>query len=374
MSEGETHGPTRRATATLGALVTLSLLGCPGEPTPHESPAPTSTRSAEREIRDCIAEHRAAPPFQPVITALCSERFRLDGVSVAVAIARGDEVLFETAVGPRCQGSPEALTTATTLRMGSVTKLVTAAVALTLAQQQEVSLREPLDLGSPPSTPPLSLSELLNHTSGLRDPEPPPSGQGWWSAASTAREAPGSHHYANLNYLAVGRWLERSTGGSFAELFAQRPEFAPLRERVTFDRTTATQLGCSHFGWGTWRRVPLATEAPLPAFTLPSGGGLASARDLARLPAALERMGVLESMLAESVPTERPDVRYGLGVRITETEAGPVLAHSGQTAGQWAELQWSRGDVAVAVMSSTPRAFKATLLAAFEAARSAEAE
>ena len=358
------------------ALMATALLGCSSEQPVPSNTESTETKSAEQEILACIAGHRATPAFRPIVAAMCSERFRLRGVSVAVAIARGDDVVFELAMGPRCAGEPDALRPATTLRMGSVTKLVTAAVASSIANQRGISPREPLDLGPPTPTAPLSLHALLSHTSGLRDSDPPPvQADEWWPKALGDRVAPGSHHYANVNYLAVGRWLEHTTGQSFAELYAELPTLAPLRERVSFDRDAAKELGCSHYGWGTWQPVPLRTEALLPAFTLPSGGGLASTRDLARLPDALRRMGVLETMIADPTPTERPGIRYGLGVRISDNDDGPVLAHSGQTAGQWAELQWSpAGGYAVAVMSSTPRAYKATLLAAFEAARSAKAE
>jgi CubicO group peptidase (beta-lactamase class C family) len=319
------------------------------------------------------------------VRALCAELHDLGGVSASVAIVRDDRVVWSTAVGPRCHGRAEALRPTTPLRIGSVTKLVTAALALVVAAREGVGLDDPLITALPELSPAPTLRQLLTHTSGLRDPDPNAllvRGEAWPAGLQLERAAAGGHGYANANFLVVGRWLERTTGRSYAELVAQEPALASVRARVSLDPASASlpsasaspvlsSLACSHRQreHAGWEAIEASAVPPLPAWTLPAGGGLASAEDLARLPFALEETGVLASMLATRVPSDVPGWDYGLGVRMQAEGDALVLAHSGNTGAHWAELQWSpKHRVAVAVVSSTPQAFKATLHAAFTTA------
>ncbi|MCB9715034.1 MAG: beta-lactamase family protein [Myxococcales bacterium] len=362
-------GGQRRVIARvgLGAL----LLGCPAEPgSPRSPPRPAS---AVDPGLACVHAHPVPERWRPIVRAMCSELRSRGGVSVAVAIARGDEIEWSLAIGPRCRGSAEPLRPTTTLHIGSITKLVTAAAALLAAEQRGVELDEPLPSPMPGAAP--TLRSLLQHTSGLRDPETSAmlsAGEAWPTLLAEHRVAPGAFHYANANYLLVGRWLEQVTGRPLPAWLHHEPRLAALAELVAFDPHQLDEPGCSHLptmlGWSAW---PLGSERPLPASTLPAGGGLASAEQLARLPAALARTAQLERMIAAPLSTDQPGTSYGLGVRMLSVDGERALAHAGQTAGQWAELQWSPATgVAVAVIATTPQPFRATTLAAFEAASS----
>lgn len=328
--------------------------------------------------RACMRELEGGPEhaaYDGVVRALCAELHDLGGVSASVAIVRDDRVVFGVAVGPRCRGGDEPLRVGSPMRIGSITKLVTAALALGVAERSGTSLDERLDTALPELVPAPTLRELMTHTSGLRDPEPTEMlalGDAWPKALQEHRQAAGEHVYANGNFLLVGRWLERSTERSYAELVAQEDALASVREQVSFDvgdETGASVPACGHRHGTEWEPIELAAEPPLPAWTVPAGGGFASAEGLARLPFALERTGVLPKMLATRVASDQPGWDYGLGVRIRGEGDDLVLAHSGNTGAYWAELQWSpKHRVAVAVMSTTPQGFKATLHAAFTAA------
>lgn len=406
------------------AIAAAVLLACSREPSVDVAElerAEGRERSGEREVEDerqaCVRAHAGDPAYAPIVRALCAELHDLGGVSASVAIVRDDRVVWSLAVGPRCHGRAEGLRPATPLRIGSVTKLVTAALALVVAEREGVGLDDPLTAELPELSPAPTLRQLLTHTSGLRDPDPTEllvRGDAWPAALQPGRAAAGGHGYANANFLLVGRWLERTSGRRYAELWAQEPALAAVRARVSLDRTSAAQaetpavvaeaagipadgveagaaakafagasiasspsatttsIACTHQrGWnGEWEAIEASAVPPLPAWTLPAGGGLASAEDLARLPFALEQTGVLASMLATRVPSDLAgwDWDYGLGVRMRGEGDALVLAHSGNTGAHWAELQWSpKHRVAVAVLSSTPQAFKATLHAAFTA-------
>jgi CubicO group peptidase (beta-lactamase class C family) len=398
-------------------VVLAMLLGCSADRTISVEELERSAAGAkggEDPRLVCTREHASDPAHAGVVRALCAELHDLGGVSASVAIVREDRVVFAAAVGPRCRGRDGSLEPDMRMRIGSITKIVTTALVIAVAERKGTSLDVPLAVELPELVPAPTLRELLTHTSGLRDPDPMELlglGDAWLEGLQRHREVAGEHVYANANFLVVGKWLERSTGRGFAELVAEEVGLAGVRALVSFERgagEVVDALGgvrshgvaeasdpaagvdvdaaanayagvvvpkpetrpsaCGHRPGREWAPVEIAAEPPLPAWTLAAGGGLASAEGLARLPFAFERAGVLTPMLATRVPSDLPGWDYGLGVRVRGEGDALVLAHSGNTGTHWAELQWSpKHRVAVAVMSSTPQAFKATLHAAFEA-------
>jgi len=374
-----------------GVVMAATLLACPAD-RGHiveevEVGRPAVEAKVEAEAADdprlvCVREHASDPAHATVVRALCAELHDLGGVSASVAIVQEDRVVFATAVGPRCRGGGELLGSGVALRIGSITKLVTAALAVMVAERSGVGLDDPLVGELPELVPAVTLRGLMTHTSGLRDPDPMEmlaSGEAWLEVLQRHRgEVGGEHGYANANFLVVGRWLERSTGRGFVELVAEEQGLAGVRELVSFEvgkEGGTSGSACGHRAGAEWEPIELAAEPPLPVWTIPAGGGFASVEDLARLPFALERAGVLTRMLATRVPSDQPGWDYGLGVRMQGEGEALVLAHSGNTGTHWAELKWSpKHRVAVAVLSTTPQAFKATLHAAFEAALAEDTE
>ncbi len=360
-------------------LVTLMLVACSREPTvplptgrkADDAPAAADESPGEDPRSICMREHPAAPEYQPVVRALCAELHDLGAVSASVAIAVDDEIVFSTAAGPRCFGRAEPLRPTTVLGIGSTTKLISTVLALEVAEREGLSLDAPLRAALPEFSDAPSLRDLLSHTAGLRDPEPMvmlERGEQWPALLAERRASPGSHLYANANFLLVGRWLEHTTGRPFAEQYAADPALAPIREHVTVTIDPSAELSCGHMKSKPWTAFDPSEVPPLPAWTIVAGGGLASATSLARLPFALEDTGRLPAMLERRVPSDRPGWDYGLGIRVRAEGEEQVLAHTGNTGTYWAELRWSpHRRISVAVLSSTPQAFEATVLAAFTA-------
>ncbi|MDH6624163.1 CubicO group peptidase (beta-lactamase class C family) [Streptomyces sp. LBL] len=123
-------------------------------------------------------------------------------------------------------------------RAGSTTKVVTAAAVLKLAAQGKVDLNTPIQHYLPglltPAFEPVTVRQLLNHTSGIQP------GDGWGdsfeqqyahrfdtitprqvvaSAVAKGPEfAPGTRQdYLNINYTVLGMLIEKVTGHSYAE-------------------------------------------------------------------------------------------------------------------------------------------------------------
>lgn len=367
----------RPVAAGLGVVMALAMgLGCADDPSASPGAAGASVpRSVERPAavpatpQDCIAQHPAPARFAPVVRALCTELDRHAGVSAAVVISVDDAVVFTTAVGPRCHGGAEPMDADTPVRIGSITKLVTAAAMLSIARAHGVGLDDPVPGDVVGLEAPATLGELLSHTSGLRDRDERTRlrlGARWREGIEQGRGSRGTRHYANVNFVVIGAWLEHLAGRPLFEWLQQQPGFAAVRSRVS-STPPASATGCGHRRGpeGRWVASILAREADLPPWVLPAGGGVATARQLAGLPKALAATGELGPMMRG----DGRDAAYGFGVRRQQTPSGIAFTHTGRTAGHWSLVQWSADRrISVAVVSSTPQAFVATAFAAYEAA------
>jgi CubicO group peptidase (beta-lactamase class C family) len=140
-----------------------------------------------------------------------------------------------------------AATPATNYRLASMTKQFTAAAILLLAEDGRVSLDDPIRKwlpSLPPAVTPVTLRELLTHTSGLIDYEdliaPDATQQVHDADALHLLEsqnrtyfAPGtSYRYSNSGYALLALIVARACGSDFASFLRQRI-FLPLGMRDT---------------------------------------------------------------------------------------------------------------------------------------------
>ncbi|MEU9253334.1 serine hydrolase domain-containing protein [Streptomyces sp. NPDC048270] len=128
-------------------------------------------------------------------------------------------------------------------RAGSVTKAFTAAVVLQLAAEGAVDLGRPVQEYLPGLLPgtfePVSVRQLLNHTSGIRPADGPgdsfeaqyahrfdladPRAMVADAVAKGPEFRPGEkQHYLNINYTILGLLVERLTGTGYAEAVTAR--------------------------------------------------------------------------------------------------------------------------------------------------------
>ncbi|MFD0371929.1 serine hydrolase domain-containing protein [Streptomyces sp. NPDC127114] len=194
--------------------------------------------------------------------------------------------------------------------IGSVTKLFTSAVVLQLVGEGRLSLddtvQEVLPGLLPDSYAPITVGQLLSHTSGLQKPtcvRPGTPVEVVRSAVSCGTPgAPGSAvQYNGINYFVLGLVVEKVTGRTYAE---------ELNDRVL------RPLGLRH------------TRLPADDWAWAEGGLVSDATDLRRFTTALIRGGLLR-------PAERrllfamPDVpgaafSYG-GLTRVELKDGTVV-------------------------------------------------
>ncbi|MGW4562648.1 serine hydrolase domain-containing protein [Streptomyces sp. NPDC004561] len=128
------------------------------------------------------------------------------------------------------------------IRIGSISKVFTATIVLQLAAEHRISLDEPVQRYLPgvlpADLPPVTVGQLLNHTSGLpRGADSPDFGDGSpeWFAANRLKSftpqqvidlmagqpmqfAPGTaQQYNGMNYYVAGMLIEKITGHTFAD-------------------------------------------------------------------------------------------------------------------------------------------------------------
>ncbi|MCJ1679925.1 beta-lactamase family protein [Streptomyces sp. APSN-46.1] len=166
-------------------------------------------------------------------------------------------------------------------RAGSVTKTFTAAVVLQLAAEGTVDLNRPVQEYLPGTFPdsfaPITVRELLNHTSGIQAADGPGDFEAQWehrfdvtdpreqlanALAKGPEFEPGTaQHYLNISYTVLGVLIEKVTGASY-EASVTRRILEPLGLRGTsFPGRTRTRIpGPYNHGYQAVPRPDGSTE------------------------------------------------------------------------------------------------------------------
>lgn len=197
-----------------------------------------SGQTAVTTIEPATRSTAVGPPItiadlDAVIRKVATDWYGGSGIGGVVAVVgTSDGNVRVVAVG---QGSPGvAAASDDVMRTGSITKTFTAALSVRLARYGLIDLDAPVtdqlpDLGLAPE---ITVRRLLNHTSGITDPEPTeliarfqadPAHR--FNAAELAalavlppRDPAGDFVYANANYHLVAMLIEHATGRDFADV------------------------------------------------------------------------------------------------------------------------------------------------------------
>ena len=281
----------------------------------------------------CMERNAGAPTrYRGVVRALCAEHVNLGGVGASVAIAEGGALRFVATAGQRCAGGA-AVTAETGFRVGSLTKLVTAALALTEVDAGRMALDGELVTWLPEllawddrRAERISLRALLTHSSGLGELQPwAAPGDEWIDGLGERRlaTAPGElWSYSNAGYALVGAALERGTGERFAGLAAARV-LRPLglrRSTLVVTEALAGEAACGHLGRGSAvMAMNIADDLEIGAgLGLLAGGVEAAKRAFGAASQADQAVGVLGQFVKGDLrqvgrPGHRPvDVEPGV--------------------------------------------------------------
>jgi CubicO group peptidase (beta-lactamase class C family) len=329
-------------------------------PTPTSTPAPPPLANAAR--------------IDAYLTGL-EERGELSG---AVLVAQNGQV-FAKGYGLADKDARIPNTPQTMFRLGSVTKQFTAMAILQLQDEGKLHVRDHICLyisACPQDWQPITIEQLLTHTSGIPNYTNFPGFVATWTQHTTPEELisrfkdlplefpPGSlFRYSNSGYVLLGSIIERVSGESYAA-FLQQHIFAPLRMYESGYDSTYPQLPQHATGYyaGYVKPEPYDMSVVYAAGALYSSVGDLYIWDQALTAHRLVSEQSLDAMFTVHIPCPPPgrggcllstDLGYGYGWFIAAEPQGRLIYHVGHIDGYFAYNGFYAGrDLYVVVLSN----------------------
>ncbi|HEX8839815.1 MAG TPA: serine hydrolase [Sphingomicrobium sp.] len=268
---------------------------------------------------------------------------RLPGMTLALVMPDGRRTVLDFGYSNADARTP--ITPNTLFQIGSITKVMVAALVHQLAAERRLRLTDRVSALLPdvplPRGNAVEVQHLLDHVAGLPDDAPMFPAGGLWTAY-----APGAHwHYSNTGYEILGKLVEHVLRKPLAQVLRERI-FAPLgmnRSRgaiVDADRLLYAQgyEGADRISPYV-RGVPLA-PAPWVDMTAGAGCVASTAEDmlpfLKTLANAAQGKGGLglspqqaQLLTSRAVPSNVPAMSYGNGLMHVGEAGRRYLHHTG---------------------------------------------
>lgn len=294
--------------------------------------------------------------------------------SIAAAVIRDGELVWERAVGAADVTAAREATPDTQYRLGSITKTFTAAAIMQLRDAGKLDLEDSLDKHVDAAAHAPTLRRLLSHTSGLQRET---HDDAWLKARfadvpellDTLGEAeqvlpPGARfHYSNLAFALLGVVVERVSGIPYAQ-YVQDRLLTPLGlTRTTFEPQQPAAAGylVQPYVEGVWDEAPVTTGAWIAA-----GQMWGTVRDLCVWASFVAEPD--ESVLARTTVEEMRTVQtiddhvrwsggYGLGLMLQRDGDRILAGHGGSMPGFIAAVYVSPADkVGVGILTNSSSA------------------
>jgi len=286
----------------------------------------------------------------------------------AVAVVSGDRRVFSKGFGVANIETGAPVTPDTLFRIGSVTKMFTAVVLATLADEGRIKLDEPIGKYIKGLNRKLSMvtaHQLMSHTAGMTDESPPDYGSHDDSAlAAYVRSLNDDYFftepkeifsYSNPGFDVAGFLIEEVGGRPYADQMSERL-FKPLGMNSTTFRPTVAMtypLSQGHSLSGKAKPTVIRPFGDNVA-AWPDGFMFSSVNELARFAIAfmdsgrIDRKQVLTPEVITELSTPYADLhsrfgfengRYGYGVFLHDHRGVQVVWHAGLLPGFGALLQ-----------------------------------
>jgi CubicO group peptidase (beta-lactamase class C family) len=305
---------------------------------------------------------------------LATEQRQKLAPSVAAAVLRDGEVIWESAVGAADVEAKVEATPNTQYRVGSITKTFTAVAIMQLRDAGKLDLEDTLDKHVEGAAHAPTIRRLLSHASGLqRETQddswltlrfaPPEELLETLGKAELVLPTGARFHYSNLAFALLGIVVERVSGVSYMDYVRERL-FEPLGlKRMSFDPAPPAAKGYlgQPYADGVWDTIDVETGAWTSAGQL-----WGTVADLCRWGAFLSDPdeAVLAKKTAEEMRTvqvisehERWLAGYGLGLGLRRDGERILVGHTGSMPGFIAVLYASPGEkVAAAALTNESEA------------------
>lgn len=272
-------------------------------------------------------------------------RYYQDGkFNGSVLIAQNNQVVIDTALGYRDLGHKMPLTKETPLYIASLSKSITA-IAISLMVQKGLILFDDhatkfVD-NLPPYTRNITIKQLLNHTSGIKDYENIFTKEKltnndiihWLHGQDGLAFEPGTKfQYSNSGYIILALIIENVSKMTYAQ-FLKANIFDPLRMRHTTVYEPNTVILNKAIGYNKNKKVD-----DYSILTTGDGGIYSTAEDLYQLDKALKANQLLSEkstklLYQTPVLQDGTNSKYGLGWFIEKSDGGMIAQHTGGLAG-----------------------------------------
>jgi CubicO group peptidase (beta-lactamase class C family) len=294
--------------------------------------------------------------------------------SIAAAVLRDGEVIWQSAVGAADVEVGVEATADTQYRVGSITKTFTAAAIMQLRDAGKLDLEDTLDRHVEGAAHAPTIRRLLSHASGLQREThddswltlhfaPPDELLETLGQAEMVLPSGARFHYSNLAFALLGIVVERVSGMAYMD-YVREHLFEPLGlTRIGFDPEQPAAKGYLRqpYADGVWDTIDVETGAWASAGQLWGTVG-----DLCRWGAFLADPA--EAVLAKKTVEEMRTVQviaehdrwlagYGLGLGLRRDGERILVGHTGSMPGFIAVLYVSPSEkVGVAVLTNESEA------------------
>jgi CubicO group peptidase (beta-lactamase class C family) len=365
VSVAPTAPVTDEATVPIETAVSVAATAPVAAAVPFESGADAEGRGLAPRVDEVVTEWLAAT----------------HAPSASIAIVRHGTLVYARAYGHAQLEPPVAAVPESRYAIDSVTKEFTAAAVLLLAEQGKLALDEPVSRWFPDvgDARRVTLRQLLNHTSGIRDYWPQdfvtPEMHHGTTAAALIEEwvrrpldfVPGTEwQYSNTGFVLAAAIVERAAAEPFFE-FLQRQIFSPLKMTHVLEdgmpRAAVDAVGYTRYGLGRVRRAPKEAVGWL----FGAANLVMQPADLARWDASLLDRSLLRasSYAAEFAPAilkNKTSVPYALGLDVEHIDGRLRIGHAGGGSGFLADNRlWPDERDAIVVLTNNDWASPAEL-------------
>jgi len=294
----------------------------------------------------------------PAPTALMAAYLRSlvasEHFSGVVRVSRGERLLWTCAYGEACREWHVPNTPATAFHIGSISKQFTAAAVLLLQDAGKLEVDDSLGHwlpDAPTAWRPITIHQLLTHTSGIPDLVRLPEFADLATRHTTLDEeihlleskpllhAPGTEsHYGNSGYLVAARIVELASGVPFERFLDQRI-YRPLHMSHSGYASGEAVISGRASGY-VWRNGSWSPPAYLD-MSIPVGAGAeySSAPDLDRYLSALHGGRLLSARALAQMCTDYGD-EYGYGWEVTRVHGHRAIQHTGDINGYGAHVAY----------------------------------
>lgn len=309
-------------------------------------------------IPGSFAVQEQQPDFGQLEKVVVAELKDTSTPGAAIAIISGDRLIYAKGFGVSNVETGAPMVPNMLFRIGSTTKMFTAAALVTLAEEGRIKLDEPLSnyvKGLNPKISQVTAHQLLTHTAGIIDEAPMYGDHDDSALGRTIRSwkddqlftEPGKIiSYSNPGYWLAGFTVETIGGKPYADQMSESL-FKPLGMTSTTFRPTVAMTYPLAQGHNASAGSTPTVVRPFAdnAASWPAGSMFTNVMDLSRFIIAFMNGGKLDgkqvlspAVIAKlaaphAVIPSQPDASYGYGLMMSNYRGVRVVEHGGSRSG-----------------------------------------